>query len=123
MYWNRQYCVDLTPEQVYAVVVGSMSAITALVLGLLVVWIDYQAVAILFVWEWTLVLLWAVLTGIFGSMYFNENPEGDTGVQRMKSASYLDAANLVMWALTAIIMTLLFVFTPRDHLHRGRAKT
>ena len=81
----------LTAKQVFAVAVGSMSAITALLLGLAGVAFQYRTVAVCFVWEWILVVLWAAMTGIFMGMYQKENAEGDHKITDMKTASAFDA--------------------------------
>lgn len=70
--------------------VGSFSAVTALILTLLSCAAPYRIVSFLFVWEWILVILWAAVTGIFGSMYFNENSEMDKGVDAMIKAAGFD---------------------------------
>lgn len=67
-----------------------MAAITALVLIVIGFFAHYKAVAYLFAWEWILVILWAAVTGLFGSMYFGENPEMDNGVKSMKTAAAFD---------------------------------
>ena len=83
--------VLLTTKQVFAVTVGSMSAITALLLGLAGILFQYRTVAVCFVWEWILVVLWAAMTGIFMGMYRKENAEGDHNITEMKTASAFDA--------------------------------
>lgn len=67
-----------------------MSAITALVLAIVGFISQYRSIAILFAWEWILVILWSACTGLFGTMYAKENPEGDGGVEDMKTAFYFD---------------------------------
>ena len=80
----------LTARQVFAVVVGSMSAITALVFGIISIFAQYRAIAMLFAWEWILVILWAAVSGLFGSMYFDEKTEMDHGIKSMKTAAAFD---------------------------------
>ena len=80
----------LTVWQVFAVVVGSLAAITALIFAIIGFFSQYRTVAMLFAWEWILVILWAAVTGLFGSMYFHEHAEMDHGVQSMKSAAAVD---------------------------------
>ena len=67
-----------------------MAAISALILACTGFFSQFRAVALLFVWEWILVILWAAVAGIFGNMYFNENPEMDEGIERMKTAAGFD---------------------------------
>ena len=73
--------------QVYVVVVGSMSAISAVILGLLSVWVPYKAVAIPFFWSLTLTVLWAAVSGIFGLMYLHET-EMESGMSHYSSDDY-----------------------------------
>ena len=57
-------------------VVGAMAAITALFFMIISFFGQFFAVAVLFVWEWCLVLLWAAVTGVMGNKYFHSNPGG-----------------------------------------------
>ncbi|EXJ81151.1 hypothetical protein A1O3_07441 [Capronia epimyces CBS 606.96] len=93
---------------VYAVVVGSLAAATAVGYGLISVFMHYRSLTFLFAWEWTLVVLWAALSGIFGNMYLNEKIEMETGIHRMKVAVGFDLAGMVLWFLTAVAGTLWF---------------
>lgn len=106
----------------FAVVVGSMAAVTALIFALISLIWEYRVVAMLFAWEWILVILWAAVTGLFGSMYFNENPEMDAGVKSMKTAADFDAVNLVLWFLSAVMGVVVFFTSGRRTLHTGRAR-
>lgn len=81
---------------VYAEVVGGLSAFTTilyLVPFILRFWL---------VWVWNLVLfiLWIALFGVFGSMYIHEDAEGNSGVQRMKNAVWVDLASALLWFIT-----------------------
>jgi hypothetical protein len=38
-------------------------------------------------------------------MYIHENAEGDSGVQRMKNAVWVDLTNTLLWLFTALLMT------------------
>lgn len=67
-----------------------MAAITALVLIIIGFFSHYTIVAYLFAWEWILFILWAAVTGLFGSMYFGENAEMDGGIESMKTAAAFD---------------------------------
>lgn len=80
----------LIARQVYAVVVGSLAAISALILGILGILSSFHVVSFFFPWEWILVILWAALAGIFGSMYRTANSALQPGIQRMKTAFYFD---------------------------------
>ncbi|KAL9629653.1 MAG: hypothetical protein Q9164_006784, partial [Protoblastenia rupestris] len=54
----------------YAVVVGALSAVTALV------------------------ILWTAVFGVFGKMYINEDPESLGDIGRMKNAVWVDLVNM-----------------------------
>lgn len=104
---------------VYAEVVGGLSAFTAvlyLVPFILRFWL---------VWAWNLVLfiLWIALFGVFGKMYINEDAEGDSGVQRMKNAVWVDLVNAILWFLT-FVGAAAYWFTHRERHSRftGRAR-
>lgn len=104
------YGVDLTAARnagkyqdgkwVYAVVLGAFSAFSALLYMIPFIF----RFSIMFVWEAILFFLWIVLFGIFGNMYIKENAEGDSGVQRMKNAVWVDLANALLWLITACVM-------------------
>jgi len=68
-----------------------MAAITALVFAVISIFSQYRTVAMLFAWEWILVILWAAMTGLFGSMYYHEKVEMERGVAAMKTAANFDA--------------------------------
>lgn len=68
-----------------------MAAITALVFGIISIFSQYRTIALLFGWECILVILWAAVSGLFGSMYLNgEKTEMDHGVKSMKTAAAFD---------------------------------
>jgi len=108
---------------VYAVVCGTMSAVTAVVYGFLSVFMQYHTVALLFAWDWVLVILWAALSGIFGSMYIGEKVEMEAGIHRMKVAVGFDLAGLILWFITGS-MGLWWFFAERrgaGRVARGKA--
>jgi H+/Cl- antiporter ClcA len=80
--------------------VGSLSAPTAL--AYLVPFI--HRIPFIFVWDTILFILWIALFGIFGKMYIHENPEGNGGIKRMKSAVWMDLVNALLWLISAIGM-------------------
>jgi len=85
---------------VYAVVVGALSAFTALLYMIPFM----MRIPFIFVWDIIILFFWIVLFGIFGKLYINENAEGDSGVQRMKNAVWVDLTNLLLWLITAVLM-------------------
>ena len=56
-------------------------------------------------------------------MYIKEDPEGDSGVQRMKNAVWVDLTNMLLWFISAVYLTFLFLRFRRGgrSLHTGRA--
>ncbi|KAI9802558.1 MAG: hypothetical protein M1833_001630 [Piccolia ochrophora] len=102
------------PKWIYAVVVASLSAITAVVYM-----IPFVKSHVAFAWDALLFILWVA---VFGRMYINEDPEGDGGVQRMKNAVWIDLINMLLWFFSAIFGGVVF-FRSRGgkSLHTGRA--
>lgn len=107
--------------QVYAVVVGSMAAVSALVFGLMGIFMQYRTVALLFAWDWIMMILWAALSGVFGSMYLNEKVEMEYGIHRMKVAVGFDLTGMVLWFISAVFGTWFFFAERRAGL-QARAK-
>lgn len=104
---------------VYAEVVVGLSAFTTvlyLVPFILRFWL---------VWAWNLILfiLWIALFGVFGNMYIREDAEGDSGIQRMKNAVWVDLVNALLWFFT-FLGALGYWHTHRQRNSRftGRAK-
>jgi H+/Cl- antiporter ClcA len=95
--------------QVFATIVGSLSAVTALIFMILPIIVSYMTVAILFAWDIALFVLWCAVFGLFGSMYIHENAEMDLGVQRMKNAVWIDLICLLLWFITSIMGAIGFV--------------
>lgn len=75
-----------------------------------------------FVADTILFILWIALFGLFGNMYIKERAEGDSGVQRMKNAVWVDLVNALLWLISAIGMVIYF-FKHRNNKTRwtGRA--
>lgn len=90
--------VYIDSKWVYAEVVGALSAFTAILYFIPFI------VRFWLVWAWNLVLfiLWIALFGVFGKMYINENPEGDSGTQRMKNAVWVDLVSALLWLILAV---------------------
>jgi uncharacterized membrane protein YsdA (DUF1294 family) len=81
---------------VWAVVCGSLGALTALVfmVPMIKAWFFFYVDAL--VW-----LCYLVAFGIFGRMYIPENPEGNAGITRMKNAVWVLLTNMLLWFGTA----------------------
>ncbi|RYO89556.1 hypothetical protein DL766_004600 [Monosporascus sp. MC13-8B] len=104
---------------VYAVVVGALAAVTAL-LYLIPFILKFAAVP---AWSFVLFVLWIALFGLFGSMYIHEDPEGDDGVQRMKNAVWVDLANALLWLIDAVASAAYWWFhRERRSRFTGRAR-
>ena len=70
-----------------------------------------------------LFILWIALFGIFAKMYLNENPEGDSGIERMKHAVYVDLVNMLLWFITAVYGGVVFFMNRNNRtIHTGRAE-
>jgi hypothetical protein len=94
---------------VYAEVTAGLASLTALAYLLSPFMLKDRPIAVrstlhlpIFVWESILVLFWLTLFGIFGKMYISEDPEGDSGITRMKHAVWVDLTNLLLWVGTAM---------------------
>ncbi|KAI1771646.1 hypothetical protein F4818DRAFT_197667 [Hypoxylon cercidicola] len=104
---------------VYAEVVGALAALTA-ILYLVPFILRFAAVT---VWSFILFVLWIALFGLFGNMYIHEDPEGNSDIQRMKNAVWVDLANALLW-LIGFVASAAYWWTHRDRRSRftGRAK-
>jgi len=85
---------------VYAVVTGSLSAVTA-VLHLIPL---FNLIPMLFLWDTILFILWIAVFGTFGKLYISEDPEGNAGVQRMVNSVWVDLVNALLWLGSAVGM-------------------
>ncbi|KAI8683351.1 hypothetical protein NCS56_00459600 [Fusarium sp. Ph1] len=105
---------------VYAVVVGSISAVTCVVY--FVPFILRIAGVVVAIWDFILFILWIALFGVFGKMYINEDAEGDSDVQRMKNAVWVDLTSALLWFI-ATLAALGYWWKHRDTRSRftGRA--
>ncbi|KAL9116991.1 MAG: hypothetical protein Q9187_006478 [Circinaria calcarea] len=113
----RKRGVSADGKWVYAVVVGVLAALTALVYMVPLIK-SYMA----FGWDTVLFILWAAVFGIFGRMYINEDSEGDAGVQRMKNSVWVDLTNMLLWLISALYGAFMFFRNRRNRsLHTGRA--
>jgi len=96
--------MDNAFSPVYAEVTASLSAFTAVIYL-----IPFMSrVPFAFAWDLILFILWIALFGLFGNMYIKENAEGDSGVQRMKNAVWVDLVNALLWLISAVGMALYF---------------
>ena len=119
---KAQLKLMLNISQVYALVTGSMSLVTAFVYFLGTCFFEWRAFLLTPIWDGALTLLWIVVTGIFGKMYFGEKPEMDQGIQKMKVAAGFDVANLILWLLGTVWLTWKYVQNKGTLMHLGRGK-
>lgn len=80
----------------YAIITGSVSSLVSAVYMFPTIkqWLLFPVDT--FIW-----FLWLVVFSIFGKMYIKEDAEGDTKIQRMKNAVWIDVANMLLWFGTA----------------------
>jgi hypothetical protein len=61
--------------------------------------------------------------GLTVQMYIHENPEGDTGIQRMKNAVWVDLTNAVLWLVSAFAVGVCWYRVKRSRtMFTGRAQ-
>lgn len=104
---------------VFAEVVAGLSAFTCIIYGIPFIK-SYWA----FGWDWILFILWTALFGLFGSIFIKDHPTPKQGGQiRMKHAVWVDLVNMLLWLITAIYGTVIFVRNRQTRtLHTGRGK-
>ncbi|GAW15429.1 hypothetical protein ANO14919_048380 [Xylariales sp. No.14919] len=104
---------------VYAIVVASLSAVTA-IFYLIPFFLRFAVVPI---WSFILFILWIALFGLFGSLYIHEDPEGNADIKRMKNAVWVDLANAILWLVgTGAAATYWWLHRQRNTRFTGRAK-
>ncbi|KAK3182169.1 hypothetical protein K4F52_006538 [Lecanicillium sp. MT-2017a] len=112
--------VHVNSKWVYAVVVGSLSAVTCVVYFIPIV---FHAIGIAApIWNFILFILWITLFGVFGKLFIKEDPEGDGGIKRMKNAVWVDLVGALLW-LATFVASLGYWWKHRDVRTRftGRA--
>ncbi|THW17551.1 hypothetical protein D6C86_04353 [Aureobasidium pullulans] len=111
----RKARVAADPKWTFAVVVGALSALS--------VFIYLFKFSLRFFWDAIMLILWAIVFGIFGKLFINSHPTPRQGGQiRMKNAVWIDLANMILWFIT-FVWNLILHFTRMDKmtLHTGRA--
>lgn len=115
----RRRQADGINSQVYAEVVGALSALTALLYSVPFI----LRFAVVPAWSFVLFILWTALFGLFGNMYINEDPEGNGDIKRMKNAVWVDLANMLLWFIhTAGAAAYWWFHRERHSRFTGRAK-
>jgi hypothetical protein len=104
----QQKQISADPKWVYAEMTGALGTIMGLVHLVTLFTLKNRPLALrpaihlpLFIWECVLCIFWLTLFGIFGKLYISEDPEGDSGIVRMKHAVWVDLTNLMLWTITA----------------------
>ncbi|KAL9085916.1 MAG: hypothetical protein Q9165_007399 [Trypethelium subeluteriae] len=111
------------PRWMYATIVGAATGLTALILIVITLLNRFARMSIpihivfLLIWDAFMALNWVIVTGIFGTMYGKEKPEGDKGIIEMKHAVWVDLAEMLLFFLTIAVAA--------SQIHRARrsAKT
>lgn len=104
---------------IFAVVVGTLSTFTALLYFIPFI----LRFAIVPIWSFVIFVLWCAVFGLFGNMYIHENPEGDSGIVRMKHAVWVDLTNLLLWFVTTVAgAAYWWVHRERHSRFTGRAR-
>lgn len=100
--------------QVFAVTVGSISALAAILYGLAESLLHKRPIGYAFPFDIIVAILWISLTGLFGSMYFSERVEMDKDIQRMKTAAIFDAIGAGLWMVSATVAGFTFKKNRRE---------
>ncbi|PNY25235.1 Uncharacterized protein TCAP_04813 [Tolypocladium capitatum] len=87
---------------VYAVVVGTLSAVTCIVYS--VPFVLRHAGIVATAWSCILFILWVAVFGIFGALFIKQNPRGNGDIQRMKNAVWVDLANALLWLISSLAL-------------------
>lgn len=87
----------------YATIVGAISSLVAIIfmLPLVKAWFFFYIDTVIFI-------LYLTAFGIFGKMYIKEDPEGNTGIIRMKRAVWIQLVNMLLWFGTAAYGATIF---------------
>jgi hypothetical protein len=101
------------------VVVGSLSALTALVL--LIPYIS--RLVYVTVWSFVIFVLWVAVFGLFGRIYFNAKPDSDLDIKHIRAVVWIDLTNTIVWLLGTVFSGVEYwlVHTRRSRF-TGRAK-
>ncbi|KAI0187952.1 hypothetical protein EV127DRAFT_368555 [Xylaria flabelliformis] len=115
----RQAGVYIDGKWVYAIVVASLSAVTA-ILYFVPFLLRFAVVPI---WSFILFVLWIVLFGIFASLYIHEDPEGNGDIIRLKNSVWVDLTNALLWLIgTVASAAYWWLHRERNTRFTGRAK-
>ena len=89
-------------------VTGSLSAITAIAFATIPLFFSYFYVAILFVWDFVLLILWGTVFGKFhdftrsDTSYSDDKDPGNL-VSKMQAAVWIDLVCLLLWLLSGLV--------------------
>ncbi|KAI0875247.1 hypothetical protein GGS24DRAFT_455973 [Hypoxylon argillaceum] len=110
---------DIDGRWIYAVVVGSLSAVTAIVF-LIPAISRFIAVPI---WSFAIFVLWVAVFGVFGRLSWSANPDDNIDLQRIRIAVWLDLVNVILWLLGTVMLGVEYWTShPRSTRFTGRAK-
>lgn len=83
---------------IWAVVVGGLSALTAIFYAL-----PFWPLRFFFVWDVLLWIFWLTVFAIFAKMYIHEDPENNHQIEQMRDAVWLDLVNWILWLISAFV--------------------
>ncbi|KAF3939747.1 hypothetical protein ABW19_dt0208841 [Dactylella cylindrospora] len=83
---------------IWAVVVGGLSALTAIIYSL-----PFFPLRWFFVWDIVLFICWTTVFGIFAKLYLDEDPEGNHDIEQMRDAMWLDLVNWILWLISSLV--------------------
>ncbi|KAK6542680.1 hypothetical protein TWF694_006624 [Orbilia ellipsospora] len=83
---------------VWAVVVGGLSALTAIIYSL-----PFFPLRFFFIWDILLFIFWLTVFAIFASLYMHEDPEGNYDIEQMRDAMWLDLVNWILWLISSCV--------------------
>ncbi|KAF3902132.1 hypothetical protein ABW21_db0204623 [Orbilia brochopaga] len=83
---------------IWAVVVGGLSGITAILYSL-----PFWPLRFFFIWDVLLFIFWLTVFGIFAKLYIHEDAEGNSDIERMRDAMWLDLVNWILWLISAAV--------------------
>ncbi|KAG5948010.1 hypothetical protein E4U53_006352 [Claviceps sorghi] len=105
---------------IYAVVVGSLSAVTCVVYFIPALLRHSGVIGA--AWNFVLFILWIAVFGVFGSLYIHKDARGNGDIERMKSAVWVDLTSALLWLFSALGAAI-YWWRHRDHRSQftGRA--
>jgi len=98
LHWAAQQHEHADGRWIWAVIVASLSALTAIIYAL-----PFFPLRFFFIWDCLLFFFWLVVFAIFAKLYIHEDPEGSHQIQQMRDAVWLDLVNWILWMISAVV--------------------